>query len=135
MRRNKNKKLSKTHKQFQSLFNSLPDPAVIVDAKGKFLAINNKVEKITGFKREELLGRNFLATKIATAQSKALLKENLRLRLRGIHVAPYEIKVLKKDGRKSSCEVSAVKIEYEGQPADFIVFHGIKERKAMEERL
>ena len=45
---------------FFHFINQIPDPVVIVDSKGRFLAINDEVEKKTGFKKEDLLGRNFL---------------------------------------------------------------------------
>jgi len=121
--------------EFQTLFNLLPDPMIIVDGKGKPLAVNDRVEEKTGFKREELLGDSFLKTKILTAKSRTVLMNNLAKQMMGMHVAPYEVEVLTKDGRKLPVEVNAVKIEYEGKPADLVVFHDIAERKMIKERL
>ena len=117
------------------LFNLMPDPVVIVDGKGRFLAVNNRVEEETGFKREELLGKNFLKTKIVTAESKAILMNNLNKRMGERHPAPYEIEVLTKDDLKISVEVNAVKIEYEGKPANLLILRDITERKRAEEAL
>jgi PAS domain S-box-containing protein len=111
--------------KFQTLFNLLPDPVVIVDGYGKFLAVNDKVEEMTGFKRRELLGKNFLETKVVTEKSKKVLVKNLAKRMMGMHIAPYEVEVLTKDGKKLTAEVNAVKIEYDGKPADLVVFHDI----------
>jgi len=124
-----------SRKEFQTLFNLMPDPVVIVDAKGKLLAVNDKVEEKTGFKREELLGKNFLETKIVTAKSKTILIKNLAKRMMGMHVAPYEVEVLTKDGKKLIVEINATKIEYGGKPADLVIFRDITERKIMEEKL
>lgn len=128
-------KLRKSGDKIQTLINLLPVSLVIVDAKGKLLAVNDKVEKKTGFKRKELLRKNFLKTKIVTERSKTILVKNLAKRMRGIHVAPYEIEALTKDGRKIPAEVNAVKIEYESKPADLVVFHDIAERKIIREEL
>jgi PAS domain S-box-containing protein len=103
------------------LFNLMPDPVVIVDGKGRFLAVNNRVEEETGFKREELLGKNFLKTTIVTEKSKVILMNNLYKRMGGRHPAPYEIEVLTKDDLKISVQVNAVKIEYEGKTADLLI--------------
>ncbi|MCW3982077.1 MAG: PAS domain-containing protein, partial [Candidatus Bathyarchaeota archaeon] len=52
--------VGKVEMDFDVMFNLMPDPVVVVNGKGKFLAVNDRVEEKTGFKREELLGRNFL---------------------------------------------------------------------------
>jgi len=127
--------LKESEKKFQTLFNFLPDPVVIVDGKGNFLAVNDRVEEETGFKREELLGRKFLRTKIVTAKSKAVMIMNLAKIMRGMQVAPYEVEVLTKDGKKLSFEVNATKIEHAEKSADIIIFRNTMERKRMEETL
>jgi signal transduction histidine kinase len=53
----------------------------------------------------------------------------------GMHVEPYEVEVLKKDGGKLVYEINAAKIDYEGKPADLVVFRDILERKNLEEKL
>lgn len=129
------KELSESMKEFRNLFDLLPDPVVVVDRKGTFLAINRKVEEITGFKREELLGQNFLWTKIVTARSKAALMKNLAKRMMGMQLGPYEVEALTKDGEKIPAEVNAVRIEYEGRPAALVIFRELRERKKAEEAL
>jgi len=127
--------LNVSRKTFQVLFTLMPDPAAIVDANGKFLAVNRKLEEVTGFKREELLGKNFARTGILTAESEAIVMKNLAKRMAGIQVAPYEIETLTKDGEKRLDEINAARIEYGGEPAALAVFRDITERKRMEEAL
>ena len=129
------KELAESLKEFRNLFDLLPDPIVIVDRKGTFLAVNRRVEEITGFKREELLGQNFLWTKIVTARSKATLMKNLAKRMMGMQFAPYEVEALTKDGEKIPAEVNAVRIEYEGKPAALVIFRELRVRKKAEEAL
>jgi PAS domain S-box-containing protein len=111
----------------------MPDPVVIVDSKGIFLEVNDKVKEATGFEKEELLGKSFLGTKIVTEKSKAILAKNLTKRMLGISITPYEVEVLTKDGRKIPFEVNATKIEYEGKTADFVILRDIMQRKKAEE--
>jgi PAS domain S-box-containing protein len=47
---------------FKSLVNLIADPVVIVDQKGNFLEINENLEELIGFSRDELLGKSFLKT-------------------------------------------------------------------------
>lgn len=126
-------KEAKTH--FQALFNIMIDPVVIVDKKGRFLEVTDGVEKITGFRKEELLGKNFLRTKIITTKSKSLLIKNLAKRMMGMRVAPYEVEVLTRDGSKLPYEVNAAKINYMGKAADMVIFRDIAERKKAKKAL
>jgi len=127
--------LEQSRSHFQMLFNVMADPVVIVDGKGEFLEITNRVQEITGFKREELLGKNFMRINIVTARSKAILTKNLAKRMMRMKIAPYEVEVLTKDGKKIPCEVNATRINYVGKPADMVVFRNITERKKAEKRI
>ncbi|MGD8506607.1 MAG: PAS domain S-box protein, partial [Candidatus Bathyarchaeota archaeon] len=118
---------------FLALLNLMPDPVVIVDGKGKFLEVNDRVEEITGFNKQELIGKSFLRTRIVTARSKAILVKNLAKRMIGINIDPYEIEVLSKDGQRVLVEVNARKIEYYGKPADLVIFRDTTGRKKMEQ--
>jgi len=127
--------LRESKKHFETLFNLMVDPVAIVDKKGKILAVTDKVEEITGFKKEELVGKNFLRTKIASAKTKAIMMKNLIKRMMGIHIPPYEVELLTKDGRKLQYEINAEKIIYKGKPADMVVFRDISQRKTLETKL
>jgi PAS domain S-box-containing protein len=125
------KKLGVAEENFSKLFSMLPDPAVIVDGKGTFLALTSSVTTITGFQKEELLGTNFVTTDLISAHSKAVLVKNLAKRMLGFHIAPYEIELRAKDGRNLQFELNALKIEYEGNSADMVIFRDLNERNKL----
>ena len=127
--------LAESQRHFQTLFNTMTDPVAIVDEGGIFLEVTDKVVEFTGFKKEELLGRNFLRTKIVTNKSKAIMVKNLAKRMAGMKLAPYEMEVLTKDGRKLPYELNASKIVYKGKPADMVVFRDISKRKQVKKKL
>jgi PAS domain S-box-containing protein len=129
------RELEREKEKFPTLFNLMADPVAIVDKSGKILEITERVKEITGFEKEELIGKNFLRTNIMTAKSKAILIKNLAKRIMGTPIAPYEIEIIAKDGRKGVAEVNAVKIEYEGKPAALVVFRDITERKKLQQAL
>jgi PAS domain S-box-containing protein len=122
-------------KHFQMLFDLMADPVAVVDGRGKILEVTRKVEEITGFKREELVGKNLLKVKMFGAKTKAVMIKSLAKRMMGMQVEPYEVEVLKKDGGKLVYEINAAKIDYKGKPADLVVFRDISERKNLEEKL
>ena len=129
------KMLEESSHYFRNLFNSIADPIAIVDSKGKFLEINEGVTKYTNYTRNELIGKNFLTTKIVTKKSKIILLTNLTKRMAGINIKPYIVNIITKDGDKLPFEVNAQKIEYFGKPADIVIFRDITERIKTEKAL
>ncbi len=119
----------------QVLINLIPDPVVVVDKKGRFLEISDRVEELTGVRREQLLGTNFMKTKFITAKSKAILIKNFAKRMFGEKVGKYEIEAISKNGEILSLEVNGIKIDYSGKPADLVMFHDISTQKKTEEAL
>jgi len=128
-RKKAEKELKDSKEYFQTLFNTIIDPVAIVDHKGKILEITDKVIEITGFNRDELVGKNFLFTKFASKKTKAILIEKLIKRMAGEKIPPYEIEILTKDGRTVNVEINAARIDYFGKKADMVVFRDISERK------
>jgi PAS domain S-box-containing protein len=124
-----------SRKHFQMLFDLMADPVAVVDGRGKILEVTRKAEEITGFKKEELVGRNLLKIEMFGAKTKAVMIKSLAKRMMGMHVEPYEVEVLKKDGGKLVYEINAARIDYKGKPADLVVFRDILERKNLEEKL
>jgi len=122
-------------KDIHILLKSSVGPAAIVDKYGTFLEVSKKVEELTGFKKNELVGKRFLDVDIVTEESKRVLRENLVRRMRGEEVKRYEIEVLTKGGAKISCQLTGLLIEYKGEPADLVIFENITECKRMEEAL
>ena len=118
-------------KEFQAWFNLIPDLVVIVNEKGKTLAVNDAVEKVGSFNKEELVGKNLFEENILTAKSKAITMKNLGNGMMGAQTAPYEIELVTKGGEKRWGEVTATKIEYKGRPANLVVFRDITEGKKM----
>lgn len=127
--------LLESEKHFKTLFNLMIDPVVIIDSKGTFVEITDRIAELTGLKREDFIGTNFLKSKITSAKYKAILIKNLAKRMMGIKVAPYEIEILSADGKKMPFEINAAKIDYKGIPADMVVFRDIKDRKKAEKAL
>ncbi len=130
-----NEELNRAKQHFQTLFSTMVDPVVIIDSEGVFVEATDNVEEVTGFAKEELMGRSFLETGIVTEESKAMIAENLAKRRAGVNVAPCEVEVLTKDGRQLPFEVNAAQITHIGQPADMLIFRDVTERKRLKQEL
>ena len=134
-RKKAEKELKDSREYFKTLFNTMIDPVAIVDNRGRILEITDKVVEITGFGRDELIGKNFLFSKIATKKTKAILLEKLLKRMAGEKIIPYEIDILKKNGEIVNVEINAARIDYFGKKADMVVFRDVSERKRAEKSI
>lgn len=99
-------------RHFRTLFNVTVDPVVIVDRGGRVLEVTRRVEEVTGYKREGVIGKDFMDLRLLTPESRKTLKENLGKRLRGRDVPPYRVMLVRKTGDRVPFEVNAERIEY-----------------------
>jgi PAS domain-containing protein len=78
--------LEQSRSHFRRLFEVMVDPIVIVDLTGAILEVSQSAEEILGFPREELVGKRFLETKVATADTEAVMIKNLeRIKKGDVH--------------------------------------------------
>lgn len=127
--------LSDSEKILQALMNLITDPVVIIDKKGRFLDCSDKIENMTGYKKEDLIGKSFLSVPFITEESKALLIKNMAKRLLGEHVETYEIEGIFKDGKKVQLQVNGLIVDYNGEPVDVALLHDASLQKKAEKEL
>ncbi|MFN3346381.1 MAG: diguanylate cyclase domain-containing protein [Candidatus Bipolaricaulaceae bacterium] len=111
----KQAELTATLHSFQQLVeNELVGILVIQDEKLVF--VNSALAHITGYGREELLGRNYLD--FVHPEDRAMVQRNYERRRRG-EDAPrrYRFRALHKEGYPLTLEVQAWPIVYRGRPA------------------
>jgi PAS domain S-box-containing protein len=125
------KELRTAEYNFNRLLDVIPDPAAIIDAKGTILAVSPKIVAMTGFKKKEIMGMNFLKADLISEGSKFTMMQNLGIIMLGFETPPYEINVQDKDGKKWKYEVNASKTNYKGKPATMVVFRDLTERNKL----
>lgn len=112
---------------FKAILGFIADPVIVIDCKGQILAANNILGKYTQ-PGAELVNRNILDLKVVNENYSTLIKNNLRKRLRGEEIEPYEIKIIGKDGAEVSLEINAKKIEYENEQLIVIILRDVSKR-------
>jgi PAS domain S-box-containing protein len=130
-----NKPQKSNKNNFMVLINFIVDPAVIVDEKGHFLLVNNALEEMTGLNKKEIISKAFFELNLFPPKSKEIMLENLKKRMQGLPVEPYEITFTDKTGKVRYVEIKAKKIDYAGHPADLVIFRDITRRKENARRL
>ncbi|MCX5993935.1 MAG: PAS domain S-box protein, partial [Chloroflexi bacterium] len=121
--------------QFRLSLENAPDGVYMNDLEGNFLYGNFKCEGILGYKREELIGKNFLELKILAEDSLARAAEILQDNINGKPTGPDELKLIRKDGRLVPVEINTSIIQRKGQAAVLAFVRDITERKRSDESL
>jgi len=122
-------KLKKSQERYKYFFDAATDPIIILDKEGKFIDVNNQVTKILGYKKDELIGKNFTKTNILTNSSLKIALENFKKRIDGEKVPTYEIEINAKDGEKIPAEINANVLYENGEIiGDYVILRDLRDR-------
>jgi two-component system sporulation sensor kinase A len=127
--------LKESEERLRQLIECAPDAIYINDLQGNFIDGNKQAENLTGYRREELIGKNFLKIGILPKRylpkaAKALMKNFL-----GQRTGPDEFELIRKDGRRVTVEISTFPVKRGGRVEVIGIARDITERKQMEEKL
>ncbi|GAG73484.1 unnamed protein product [marine sediment metagenome] len=131
------KELKESEKKYKDLVEETPIGIINIEIIGKITYINKRLEKISGYSREEVVGKNVFKLGIFPDEMLKILKERLKVRLKGGSTRQRrEIRFKCKDGKWMWIEITAKLIKKWGIPASFrITVQNINERKRAEEEL
>ena len=127
--------LGQSEERFRILFEYAPDGYYINDLKGTFIDGNRAAEKISGYRREELIGKSFLKLGILPLKYVPLAVRNLAKNLCGRPTGPDEMELKKKDGTHVWVEISTHPIVLEGKHVVLGIARDITQRKEAEKAL
>jgi PAS domain S-box-containing protein len=127
--------LEKSEKLFRSYLEDAPDGVYMSDLKGTILYGNRKSEEILGYRREELIGKNFLELNLLPEESLNKAAQLLQANSMGKSTGPDEFELISKEGRLMPVEISTSVIQRMGQEIVLAFIRDISERKRAEEAL
>ena len=131
------KELKESEKKYKDLVEETPLGIANIGVTGKIIYINKRLEKISGYSREEVVGKDVFKLGFFSNEMLKLLKERLKVRFRGGSVHQRrEIRFKCKDGKWIWIEITAMLIKKWGIPYNLrITVQDITERKKVEEEL
>jgi two-component system cell cycle sensor histidine kinase/response regulator CckA len=125
--------LRESEAKYSALVENSKDGIIIIH-EGVLKFVNKASADIVGYSPKEMIGINFL--NFAAPDYRELVLKRYADRLEGKEVPSiYEIELLRKDGKIVPAELNAIRIDFEGEPADLAVVRDISERKLVEQEL
>jgi len=96
--REANEALRISEERYRELFENANDIVFMTDLEGNFTSINKAGERLTGYQREEVPGKNF--SDVVPAEYLGLARRMLQEKLANKTPTTYELEILTKDGRR-----------------------------------
>ncbi len=125
--------LAESEEHLRNSLENAPDGVYISDLEGNFLYGNRRAEEIIGYKREELIGKNYIELNLLPEKSLARALELLQDNRNGNSTGPDELELISKDGRRVPVEINTSILQLGGQPTALGFVRDITERKKLEE--
>jgi len=91
-------KLKESEEKYRYLFEDSPFAITLMDLNGNFIECNSYVEKIFGYKKQELIGKNFNEVKLVPKKYLLSVLNGFKIVSKGQIPESKEIQLFKKDG-------------------------------------
>jgi PAS domain S-box-containing protein len=125
--------LRESEERFRILFEYAPDAYFLVSPEGEFIDGNKAAEKLSGYLKEELIGKNFYETAMISSgqidKAAAMLLSNAQ----GLPEGPEEFVLTRKDGSTVIVELSNYPAKLQNEMIILGIARDITDRKQTEE--
>lgn len=128
-------KLKSSEERLRILFEYAPDGYYLNDLKGNFVDGNLTAERIIGYNRDELIGKNFLKLNILLPDQIPKAAKRLANNILGKPTGPDEFTLIRKDGSRVIVEVSTFPVKIRGKSLVLAIARDITKRKQIEKEL
>src|SRR4030095_1442565 len=125
------KALRASEEQYRAIFNASADALVLWDSRYKRVDVNQAYQRMSGWKREEMIGKGYEDPLFPTEYATARLE--LVRRALGGEDCQAELEAICSDGTRLQTEVHAIPFQHRGEPHVLAIARDITERKRAEE--
>ncbi len=128
--------LQESEEKYKTIFHNANDEIVYLDTDGTIIEVNDKVEDIFGYKREEVIGKNFVELGVRSPENLQIDIERLKGSVDDNPLRMEEIYAYHKNGTEICMEVNASIVREKDEVKGVLaIIRDITERKRTEEAL
>jgi len=129
------KKLEESEGRYKRLFDNMTSAVVLTTIDGRVLDVNPMAEKLSGYKREEMLGKKYASLGIFLPENVQQFKERFLKMSKGENPHPIEIHTWNKNGEELWLEYDSSIIKLNDEFYIEAIIQNITERKKAEIKL
>jgi len=126
------KRLEEEVQERAILFESAPDAMYLNDLVGNFVDGNLAAERMTGYSRDELIGKNFLKLKLLSVSQIPKAAMLLAKNVSGLPTGPDVLSLNRKDGKQVKVEVRTYPLTIKGRALVLGIARDISSRHSRE---
>ena len=128
------KALRASEERYRELFENAKDAIYVHDLSGRYTSVNRAAERLSGFTREEILGKHF--SNFVLPRDLKHVRTNLCRKLDEENETIYEVDMVRRDGQRVPVEISS-RLIYENGVAVGVqgVARDVTERKRSQDAL
>lgn len=130
-RRRSEESLKESEEKFRNLAEQSPN-MIFINKNSRVVYANKKAEEAMGYMREEFYSPSFSFLNLIAPESRESIKSNFAQHTNGREIAPFEYRLVTKDGRIIDAILTTKLITYQGDPAILGTITEITDRKKAE---
>jgi len=136
-RKKAEKKLKESEQKYRGLFESTTDGIIVLDARGEISDVNTRAIELLGFKREDMIGSNFLNLGLLTPKSLSIIVIQFEKLLSDKVAKSHETEIKDKAGNVLNIELSSFFLLKKDNEVDnfVVILRNLSDRKQAEIKL
>ncbi|MFX1393033.1 MAG: PAS domain S-box protein [Promethearchaeota archaeon] len=128
-------RLKESEEKFRNLYEKSPNSIVLLNNRGIILDYNPASEKLYGFKKSEVIGKNFFDLRIFSSEQVSLMLNRYTEYSKGTKIKPIELQIKRKDGSLAWILAQSSLIEKGDETLIQGIAQDITEKKKSEQKL
>lgn len=128
-RKKTERKLKESEKKFRRIFEDSPFSIVLINLDGKITDCNPATEKYSGYKKDELVGKNFRDLTLIHPKFLLPLQETFNQFLEGVKIYNTDIQMYKKNGDLIWINLQVSRVKLNGETFFQVIIHNITKQK------
>ena len=127
--------LRESRERLQIIFDFAPEAYYLTDTGGRFVDGNRAAEEMSGYGKEELVGKTMIESQLLLQEEIPKAIRVLERNRRGDPTGPVEFTIRRKDGHHVILEISSYPVTIKGELLILNIARDITERKEYERKL